>query len=185
MHPANPSQVFVAASNEETLQQLLTQNVIALEHGQIGGLNGVLLGVAAEKGLHGGCLLGEMPHFFSQLPYPKASLAILEVFSSLTGIPLDFEELAAQAKMMDEQLGTILEQLEEKLGQSILEKPEEKDEAPPSPMEKLTAEDHQHLDELFDQAVSDRSKSFELKRELDRLGVFKEFEDRFLDLFKH
>jgi hypothetical protein len=33
-------------------------------------------------------------------------------------------------------------------------------------------------------AAKDRSKAFELKQELDRLGVFKEYEDRFLDLFK-
>jgi hypothetical protein len=37
---------------------------------------------------------------------------------------------------------------------------------------------------LFERAVKDRSKAFELKQELDRLGVFKDYEDRFLDLFK-
>jgi hypothetical protein len=37
---------------------------------------------------------------------------------------------------------------------------------------------------LFNQANQDRSKAFELKQELDRLGVFKDYEDRFLDLFK-
>ena len=30
----------------------------------------------------------------------------------------------------------------------------------------------------------DRAKAIELKQELDRLGVFKDYEDRFLDLFK-
>ena len=33
-------------------------------------------------------------------------------------------------------------------------------------------------------SVKDRSRAFELKQELDRLEVFKEYEDRFLDLFK-
>jgi len=42
----------------------------------------------------------------------------------------------------------------------------------------------QRIEKLFDQAAKDRSKAFELKQELDRLGVFKEYEDRFLDLFK-
>jgi len=51
-------------------------------------------------------------------------------------------------------------------------------------MEKLTPEDHARLDKLFDEAGGDRKKAFELKQELDRLKVFKEFEDRFLDLFK-
>ena len=42
----------------------------------------------------------------------------------------------------------------------------------------------QHLENLFEHAKKDRSKAFELKQELDRLGVFKDYEDRFLDLFK-
>jgi hypothetical protein len=37
---------------------------------------------------------------------------------------------------------------------------------------------------MFEQARQDRSKAMELKRELDRHGVFKQYEDRFLDLFK-
>jgi hypothetical protein len=44
--------------------------------------------------------------------------------------------------------------------------------------------DRGHINELFDAAGKDRSKAFELKRELDRLGLFKEYEDRFLDLFQ-
>jgi hypothetical protein len=40
------------------------------------------------------------------------------------------------------------------------------------------------LERLFEQAARDRSKAFGLTHELDRVGVFKEYEDRFLDLFK-
>jgi hypothetical protein len=42
----------------------------------------------------------------------------------------------------------------------------------------------QRIEELFTRAAGDRSKAFELKGELDRLGLFKQYEDRFLDLFK-
>jgi hypothetical protein len=45
-------------------------------------------------------------------------------------------------------------------------------------------EDRQRIERLFEQATQDRSKTYELKSELDRLDVFKEYEDRFLDLFK-
>ena len=41
-----------------------------------------------------------------------------------------------------------------------------------------------YLDSGVDQAGKDRSKAFELKAFLDRNGVFGEYEDRFLDLFK-
>ena len=48
----------------------------------------------------------------------------------------------------------------------------------------LSPQDEQHIERLFEQALQDRSKAYELKRELDRLEVFPEYEDRFLDLFK-
>jgi hypothetical protein len=37
---------------------------------------------------------------------------------------------------------------------------------------------------MFEEARADRSKAYLLKRELDRLKVFHDYEDRFLDLFK-
>ena len=36
----------------------------------------------------------------------------------------------------------------------------------------------------FEQARQDKSKAFELKQQLDRLDLFADYEDRFLDLFK-
>jgi uncharacterized protein len=142
-----------------------------------------LLGAAAESGLSGACLLGEMPHVFSQLPFPKASLAILEAFTTMTGIDLDFTELADQAKAMEEQLGQLLAQMEKTYGQQF---PSEEAEYNPEPVEeeRPPSADRQRIEELFDQAIKDRSKAFELKQQLDLLGVFKEYEDRFLDLFK-
>src|SRR5262249_51018850 len=97
MHPEQRSRVFGAATDRESLQELKRLELEMLEDGHIGGLNGVLLGAAAESGLRGACLLGEMPHIFSQLPFPKASLAILEVFTTITGLHIDFAELSEQA----------------------------------------------------------------------------------------
>jgi len=50
---------------------------------------------------------------------------------------------------------------------------------------KLSVEEEQNIEELFEQAAEDRSKAYVLKQELDRLNLFKEYEDRFLDLFKN
>src|SRR5262252_7289191 len=94
MHPEHRARIFGAATDRESLEELKRLELQILEDGQIGGLNGVLLGAAAEEGLRGACLLGEMPHIFSQLPFPKASLAILEVFTAMGKIDLDFTELA-------------------------------------------------------------------------------------------
>jgi proteasome assembly chaperone (PAC2) family protein len=183
MHPAHRSRVFGAATDDENLEQLKRLELEVLEDGHIGGLNGLLLGAAAESGLQGACLLGEMPQLFSQLPFPKASLAILEVFTTITGIELDFTELSEQASAMEEQLEELLARVEETYGKQYPAE-EEGYLPPPAGEERLRSVDRQQIDRLFQQAVKDRSKAFELKQELDRLGVFKEYEDRFLDLFK-
>lgn len=48
----------------------------------------------------------------------------------------------------------------------------------------LSEHDRERIEIMFGQAAKDRSKAYELKSELDRRGVFEEFENRFLDLFK-
>lgn len=184
MRPEHDSRVFGAAIDRGTLADLKRRDVQVLAEGQISGLNGVLLGVAAERGLKGGCLLGEMPHVFSQIPFPKASLAVLKTFSELAGITIDFSELQAQAEQVEEGLTEFLQRLEnsaETSGQSIVEAAEVAPEPPPL---RLGGRDKQHLEELFAVARKDRSRAYELKQELDRLNVFAEYEDRFLDLFK-
>src|SRR5262249_54649704 len=113
MHPQHRSRVFGVATDGPALDELKRLELEVLEDGRISGLNGVLLGAAAEGGLRGACLLGEMPHIFSQLPFPKASLAILETFTTLTGIPVDLDELAEQARITEQQLGELLIRVEQ------------------------------------------------------------------------
>jgi proteasome assembly chaperone (PAC2) family protein len=183
MRPEHRSRVFGAATDAETLEELKRLELELLEDGQIGGLNGVILGAAAESGLHGACLLGEMPHLFTQLPFPKASHAILEVFSTMSGVELDLTALAEQAKISEQQLGELLARVQKSLGQEEI--PEEEAYASESTEEgHLGPADEERIAVLFELAAKDRAKAFELKQELDRLGVFKEYEDRFLDLFK-
>jgi uncharacterized protein len=184
MHPEHVSRVFGAATDEASLAELKRLELEILEDGQISGLNGVLLGVAAESGLRGGCLLGEMPHIFAQLPYPKASLAVLEVFSTIADVQLDFTELSEQAQAMEQQLGQLLAQVEQAFAQQAPTEEESATAGAAEEEERLNPEDARRIEQLFEQAAQDRSKAYELKRELDRLGLYHEYEDRFLDLFK-
>lgn len=183
------SRVFAAATDAETLNELKRLDVEILDDGHIGGLNGILLGVAAERGLRGGCLLGEMPHIFAQLPYPKASMAVLKAFTNIANIEIDFTELSQQAKEMDTKLGELLAQMQEamKQGEQAGEEHEEAEEAVQHENgddEEISDSDRERIERLFEQAKQDRSSAYELKRELDRLEVYREYEDRFLDLFK-
>jgi proteasome assembly chaperone (PAC2) family protein len=203
MHPEHKSRVFGAATDTEDLDEIKRLDLELVEDGHIGGLNGVLLAAAADAGLRGACLLGEMPHIFAQLPFPKASLAILDVFNTLTGIDLDLTELETQAKAVEEQLGELLARVEEQYGRQGEEEGEENedneddgggdggdepkaDEGGDGPRRegRMRKAARARIEDLFAQAAKDRSKAFELKQELDRHGLFKEYEDRFLDLFK-
>lgn len=185
MHPEHRARVFAAATDQAGLDDLKRLDLEVLEDGHIGGLNGVLLGAAADDGLPGACLLGEMPHLFSQFAFPKASLAILEVFRRLIGVSLDLSELAGRVEEVEAQLGELLEQVERQLGHPAADEEEEETyTAEPAEEERPNPAQRERLERLFAQAREDRSKAFELKQELDRLGLFAEYEDRFLDLFK-
>ncbi len=61
---------------------------------------------------------------------------------------------------------------------------EEPEDFLPAEEEQLSPADKDRIEQLFEQAQRDRSTAYELKRELDRLKVFADYEDRFLDLFK-
>ncbi|WP_160311421.1 PAC2 family protein [Rhodopirellula islandica] len=183
MQPGTDARVFAAATEQSLLDEIEPFGVKILDDGHIGGLNGVLLAAAAEKGMPGVCLLGEMPHLFVQLLYPKASLAVLRVFLQMSQIEMDLAELAQHAEQTEHRLGQIVAQVRRKLEPQ----PEEAEEPAGEDWKvasQLADEDEQRIESLFEIAAADRSRAFELKAELDRLQVFEDYEDRFLDLFK-
>jgi len=189
MHPEQPSRVFCAATDRDMLEELQKYDLETLEDGHIGGLNGVLLGAAAQSGLRGACLLGEMPHLFSQFPFPKASQAVLEIFTSMADLDIDLTELSNEAREADRKLSELLSNVEEAMGRPHVEEPfgdfpkgeDERQEEEKTPLRPDTIE---RIEQLFRQAEEDRSRAYELKQLLDRYGVFSDYEDRFLDLFK-
>jgi proteasome assembly chaperone (PAC2) family protein len=113
----------------------------------------------------------------------KASLAVLRVFCAMARVEIDFSELEEQATAIEQQLGEILSHVEEQMGNPYASEteqfqPEATDESG------LNDADLERIEDLFQQVADDRSKAYELKRELDRLSVFDRYEDRFLDLFR-
>jgi regulator of replication initiation timing len=110
----------------------------------------------------------------------------LETFKQLTGLEIDLDELSEQASEFEEHLQHFLEQanveyrVEEEAPQEFVE--EDVQETPT--ISSLTQEEQANVDKLFAEAKNDRSKAYELKRELDRLHIFARYEDQFLDLFR-
>lgn len=193
MAPTAPSRVFAVASRLALLDEL-GDDVGLLEEGEIKGMNGLLIGAASARAIPAICLMGEFPFFAQAIPNPKAASAVLQAFSTMSGFDLDTAGLDARGRQVERELGKLLEQLQSaasaQLGQ-VQQPPEEEfsvadidDGEGPGDTDKLTPEERAHVERLFEAAETDRAKALGLKAELDRLGVFRHFENRFLDLFK-
>lgn len=188
LHPTQSPRVFGVSTKADMLDELQRLEVKLLEDGQIGGMNGLLLGAASERGLPGMCLMGEIPYFAAGVPNPKAAKAVLDAFALMAGLELDLEELNKDAEMIDRALVEMLDKMQKQGEASDIEEPESGVEesrgeaAPAGPSIDSTERDR--IERLFEDAKRDRSRVVHLKKELDRLGVFSLYENRFLDLFK-
>ncbi len=183
-HSHQPAVWFTATSRQMN-DQLKKNDIQPLMEGQISGLNGLFLGIAKRAGFEGFCLLGEVPLYTIQIENPKASFAVLEALKKILGLEIDLSDLLEQAQVMEEQINSLLDHL--KLGPipgPIGEEEIEKIKKTLSQLTKLPLSVKEKIEKLFSQAKSDSTKANELKAELDKWSVYKDYEDRFLDLFK-
>lgn len=184
-HTQTPS-VWITATNKKLLEKLKEYNLKVLSEGQISGMNGLFLGITKkEKNIDGICLLGEMPIYTIQIENPKSSLAVLEVLIKILGIELDTKPLEEKANYIEEQINKFLDYLkasgeEYPIGEEEIERLKRA----LSQYTKLPESVKMRIEELFQEAKKDIKKASELKSELDKWNIYKEYEDRFLDLFR-
>jgi len=125
--------------------------------GLISGLNGILLGVAKNRGIEAVCLMGEVPYYLQAAPwpYPKASISVIEVLGSILGLRLDLRELHEMAAKVEVNIEQILDALAtaEELPEQVrtemerLRQGKQPDIGPITEQEKR--EILEHIDELF------------------------------------
>ncbi|MCK9603723.1 MAG: PAC2 family protein [Candidatus Omnitrophica bacterium] len=184
-HTQEP-RVWFTATSADLNNSLKKYNLSLLSEGQISGMNGILLGIAKKEGLMGLCLLGEIPLYTIQIENPKASQAVLEALSRIFGLKIDFSGLVDQGHIMEGEINKLLDYL--KLGPQaatpIGEEEIEKIKKSLSQLTRLPVSVKEKIEKLFEAASADIAKANELKSELDRWSAYKEYEDRFLDLFK-
>jgi len=196
LHPSHTPRVFAVATDPAALEELQGYDVQVLSEGQISGLNGVMLAAGSTRDMRGLCLLGELPFFAVGVPNPAASQAVLDVFAKIAEINLDLSDIAQQAKTVEKGLLKLLQKLKRAVREQTESEEEEdhfdipdidEEEPPGEPSRQppqLDEAARRRIETLFEQAQKDRSHSFRLKEELDRLGAFEQYEDRFLDLFR-
>jgi hypothetical protein len=186
-HTQNPA-VWFAATHPQIRESLKKYNLNILNEGQVSGMNGLFLGIAKQEGFKGFCLLGEMPLYTIQIENPKAAQAVLTVFSKIYDIKIDFAGLQEQVHAIEVEINKLMDYLKTGTpGQPtpINEEEIEKIKRALSQLTKLPASVKERIEKLFAEATSDLKKAHELKAELDKWNVYKDYEDRFLDLFRN
>lgn len=191
LEPATQPRVMAAVTSENLLEELTRLEVPALTEGQIGGLNGVMLGAAAEQGLPATGLMSEIPFYAAGVVNPRAARAVLDTFALMSGLELNLSDLDPHIAAIDDVLAKMLQQLiERQNAQADDDDGDDSDDddgandQPASNSPQLEDSERAKIEAMFETAQHDRAAAATLKRELDRLGVFTLYEDRFLDLFK-
>ena len=107
VHHSEEMKVWGATTTSDLVDELSKQKVILRGNLRIAGLNGLILGMAQERGMEGICLLGEVPSYATQIANPKASLVVLGILTKMLGITLDLAELGRLAEQVDEEMDRI------------------------------------------------------------------------------
>jgi len=180
------SNVWFASTSKKINDDFKKYNLTLLSEGQISGMNGLFLGIAKKEGLDGFCLLGEIPLYAIQIENPRASYAVLDALRRILNIKIEFSHLIEQAHIMESEINKLLDYL--KIGAQVTgpinDEDIEKIKKFLTQLTRLPLSVKEKIEKLFNEAKVDISKANELKAELDKWNVYKEYEDRFLDLFK-
>jgi len=170
--------VFGVGNTASIRDYVYHHGIKIMEGGQILGLNGLLLGYAAEREIEAACLLATIPQYAINFPNPKASKLIIEALSKILNFNVDMTELDLSIKDIDVKMGMI----EDKIKGIFPVKEKESEKKPDS--EKVPDYILKKVEKLFEEAKQDKQKAYKLKEELDRWNLYNLYEDRFLDLFK-
>jgi hypothetical protein len=180
--------VWFTGTSKEINDELKKYKLNLLSAGQISGMNGLFLGAAKQAGLPGFCLLGEIPLYTIQIDNPRASHAVLEALSRILNMRINLSGLIDQAHMIEGEIDKLLDYLkagyQSQASAPIGEEEIERIKRSLSQLTRLPLSVKERIEKLFELSKSDVHKANELKLELDKWNVYKEYEDRFLDLFR-
>lgn len=154
IHHKMKPRVCAVASSEKLAREIKEYPNTVLMTGQgegegfISGLNGLLPAMAKKRGLESACIMGEIPDWLARLPqpYPKASRSVLEFFTEMLGIGIDFGVLDHMSQKAEE----AIERIYERFPQEMKERYDQRKSAE---AEKITEEEakwiKEHIDEFF------------------------------------
>ncbi len=182
------SKAWIAATHNELLKTFEKLGLKILKEGQISGLNGIIIGIAKKKGIKGACILAEIPFYTVQIENPKATGIILGIISKYLKLNLDISSIVKRCKFIEEEIDKLITYLK---GDTSLSMPTplndediDKIKKDLAAYTKLPRSARNKIEGLFKEAKQDITIANKLKSELDQWNVYKEYEDKFLDLFR-
>ncbi len=179
--------VWSAGTSNKILAKLAQYKTNILSEGQISGLNGLLTGAALEKKIEAACLLAEVPLYTIHIENPGASKAILQVLSRYLGMRFKLDKFDEKSYYINQEIDRLIGYLKgEKSPQEkpLNEQDIERIKKELSALTKIPSSVERKIEELFKKSREDIKHSQQLKKLLDDWGIYKKYEDRFLDLFR-
>ena len=162
IHHSVRSRVWAVPNSEDLVDELRSyDNTVLMSdvegrggQGSITGLNGLLLGVAKQRGLEAICVMGEIPIYLQgfPIPYPKASKSVLEVLGAALGISVEMEEIGELAARSEREIEALYQRLPPEI-KGQLDRLKQAASAGPTRPGPITEEDKkkilQDIDKLF------------------------------------
>ena len=121
IHHTVRSRVWAVPNSEDLVDELESyDNTVLMSdvegrggQGSITGLNGLLLGVARQRGLEAICVMGEVPIYLQgfPIPYPKASKSVVEVLGAALGISVEMGEIGELAARSEREIEALYQRL--------------------------------------------------------------------------
>jgi predicted ATP-grasp superfamily ATP-dependent carboligase len=184
-HVTQPKLLY-ACNNAGLKGELESLGLQAMPDGEISGLNGLLLGFAGIKKIDAVCLLATIPAYAVALTYPLAALSIVQKIAEITGVSIDYKELEQEIEIVDPMFGEIEDKIKDFFSSGAFGDESEEGEFTTEPVAQDDVPKYvmDKIEKLFQLAIKDHGKAGELKNELDKWGLYKLYENRFLDLFE-
>lgn len=170
-----------------------------LKFGVVDGINGSILALAKNFDIKGVCIFSEIPFYAVEISNPQAALYIIKALKNEFYFNIDFTKIYEDIRIFDEKIKKVFKDIENKtknffkqISKEEQPKTETKNEKP----SEITFEDlkkqlkfslpqsaKNKINELFKLASENIEYAKQLKEELDKWGVYEEYEDEFLFLF--
>ncbi|MEN3013076.1 MAG: PAC2 family protein [Endomicrobiia bacterium] len=175
-----------------------------LKFGTLEGINAVLLTLARDLAIKGVCIFCEIPFYTIDMINPQAAIPIIELLKKTFSFDLGFSTIYEDIKKFDEKIKDLFVEIDKKTQKFFKQlnteiknpilKPKKQnllgieegitfEELKKQIKFSLPQSAKNKINELFKLASENIEYAKQLKEELDKWGVYKEYEDKFLLLF--